>query len=135
MKQKHDIICGTFITAEINIYRSVEPDGKRIGVIDPYSFVFSFKDNTPMKYDVRDDKKNESTFLLYREDDIRLFVVGECDIWIGKKGMKSYSKQDEESCYDYQGNEKALTGIIGNVDKDMFDIKRIVVFQFKLKEE
>ena len=82
-----------------------------------------------MKYDMKQNKKNESTFLLYPEDDQRLFVFGKSDIWVGKKEFKACCKQNEESYYDYQGNEKALTGITEWGNK--FDIKRVVVIQFK----
>ena len=84
-----------------------------------------------MKYEMKEDKKNESAFYLYKQDDNRLFVFGNCDIWIGKKGFKAECEQDEESYYDYQGNEKALTGRSGLKSEDKFDIKRIIVIQFK----
>ena len=51
------------------------------------------------------------------------------DIWVGKKGYKAFCKQDDDSYYDYHGNEKALTGITGNQNK--FEIKRIIVIQFQ----
>ena len=50
------------------------------------------------------------------------------EIWIGKKNIKSYCLQSENSNYDYKGNEKALIGISGKENK--FDIKRFIVIQF-----
>ena len=90
------------------------------GVDDPQSFLFSFKDNKPIKYEMKEDKKNESSFYLYDEDDERLFIFGNCEIWVGKRGEKAGCKQDEQSFYDYKGNEKALCGITGFEEENMF---------------
>ena len=132
IETENDIRYGGFIYSKIDKYRTVDEEGNTHGVEDSQSFLFSFKDNKSMKYEMKEHKKNESTFLLYDEDDDRLFIFGECDIWVGKKGRKAYCKQNEESLYDYQGNENALTG---TENGDKFDTKRIVVYQFKSKEE
>ena len=84
-----------------------------------------------MKYDLKEEKKNQSAFYLYEEDNSRMFVFGKCDIWIGKKGQNAFCNQSEEYHFDYQGNEKALTGKTGLQNDDVFDIKRIIVIQFK----
>ena len=67
-------------------------------------------------------------FYLYKQDDSRLFIFGK-DIWIGKKGFGARCYQDDDCLYDYTGNEKALTGIIGSSNE--FKLKRIIVVQFQ----
>ena len=121
---------GGFVYSMIDKYRTIDEEGKTHGIEDPQSFLFSFKDNKSLKYDMREDKKNKSSFFLYKEDDTRLFVFGKSDIWVGKKEFKACCKQNEESYYDYQGNEKALTGITGLKNTDLIDIKRVIVLQF-----
>ena len=120
---------GGFVYSKIDKYQTEDENGKTHGVIDPKSFVFSFKDNKPMKYEKKEEKKNESSFFLYQEDDPRLFSFGNYDALIGKEEYKAYCYQDADYChYDYRGNEKALTGIIKRENK--IEIKRIIVFQF-----
>ena len=84
-----------------------------------------------MKYELQEEKENESTFFLYKEDDNRLFVFGNDDIWVGKKGNKAICNQDNICCYDYEGTYGALIGRIiwnkGEEDKT----ERIIVIQFQ----
>ena len=92
---------------------------------------FIFKYNKPMKFKLKEDKKNEPIFHLCDSIIDPLFAFGnmsEYEIWIGKKNIKSYCIQNENSNYDYRGNENALIGITGISNK--FDIKRIIVIQF-----
>ena len=84
-----------------------------------------------MKFELKEDKKNEPIFHLC--DCIRdpLFAFGnmsEYEIWIGKENIQSYCRQSQNSIYDYKGKEKALTGISGIENR--FDIKRFIVIQF-----
>ena len=75
--------------------------------------------------------KTEPIFYLCDSDVDPLFAFGklsEYEIWIGKKNIKSYCQQSENSNYDYKGNENALTGISG--EENRFDIKRFIVIQF-----
>ena len=81
--------------------------------------LYSHSKTTPMKYEKKEEMKNESSFFLYDEDDHRLFSFH--DIWMGKKGYKACCNQDDDCNYDYQRNEKALTGITGLNNEDLFD--------------
>ena len=74
---------------------------------------------------------NESVFYLYKEDDTRLFVFGTSNIWVRKEGQTACCRQDNQSQFDYRGNENASTGRSGVTTYDGFEINRIVVFQFK----
>ena len=134
IETKNGIRYGGFVYPIINEYQH-QIDGKWKATNDPQSFLFSFKDNQPMKYELKEEKKNESTFYLHHEDDFRLFVFGTLyhyEIWMGKKGEKAFCCQHSESLYDFKGNENALTGISGiEYGENMFDIKRILVIQFK----
>ena len=90
------------------------------------------KDNMKLEEN-SEDKKNKSSFYLFQEDSNRLFVFGK-DIWVGKKGYNASCNQNDNCCYDYRGNEKALTGITGFRKKDEFEIKRIIEDSFCLLE-
>ena len=84
---------------------------------------------------MKEEKKNESIFHLCEDWHQALFAFGSTDgyeIWVGKKGQKAFCCQHSDSLYDFKGNENALTGISGREYGDnMFDIKRVVVIQFK----
>ena len=129
IETEDNIRYGGFVHPAIDNYQTFDKEGKRHGIVDPQSFVFSFKNNKPMKYEMEEDKKNESVFLLYDNDNPTLFSFGHHDILIKKKGIKSWCQQDGYSYYDYQENWKALTGKEGRTNS--FDIKRIVVIEFK----
>ena len=45
--------------SKIHKYRSIDEEGKTHGVDDPQSFVFSFKDNKPMKYEMKEESKSK----------------------------------------------------------------------------
>ena len=100
--------------------------------IDPKSFVFTFKDDEPMRFKMKKVCKNEPTFLIGNQFKDYLFVFGNADILVGKKGILSYCCQSKDSYYNYGNQLHALTGISGeNGDENEFFIKRVVVIQFK----
>ena len=128
IENEYGIRYGGFIYSTINKYETYNAETWKVeGLNDPESFVFTFKDNQPMKFELKEDKKNEPIFHLCDSIVDPLFAFG-YDIWIGKKNIKSYCQQSENSNYDYKGNEKVLIGITGIENK--FDIKRIIVIQF-----
>ena len=106
--------------SEINLI-----NGKIQQVYDPQSFVFSFKENQPMKYVLKEDKKEQPIITLVEKCG-KYFVFGNADILIKND---SFCIQNQHSSFDYQGNEKALAGKEGW--KESISIKRIVVIQFK----
>ena len=57
---------GGFIYSKIDKCRTKDENGIYHGVIDPKSFVFSFKDNKPMKYEMKEKKKNKTSLYLFR---------------------------------------------------------------------
>ena len=104
------------------------------GIRDLNSFIFTFRDNTPMKFGIKEENyknPNQTHFLLYDEIERRLFVFGHCDIWIPKKGRKAVCSSSSEKTYEYNGIDNVLVGQSGwDHQKDRFDIKRIVVLQY-----
>ena len=114
---------GGFLYSTIDKNQSVDVEGKIYNVFDAQSFLFSFKDNKPMKYELKEDKKSASVFDLFEEWHERLFVFGDDEILIGKKGKNMYSQQNNDSLFFYKGNENALTGKTGWKDKDMINVK------------
>ena len=93
-------------------------------IYDEKAFVFTFKDNKPMKFDIKKDKKYDA-FYLCDKSHFGLFQIG-YDIDIYKQNKKSHILQEERSSFDYQGIENALIGKTG-----YFWPKRIKVFQMK----
>ena len=89
---------GGFISSKIDGYYNY--------ISDENAFVFTFKDNNPMKFDIEKDKKDQA-FFLYE---------------------KSSIYQNKYSSFDYQGVENALTGRTGI---SCFSPKRILVIQMK----
>ena len=110
---------GGFISSKIYKYYFIS---------DENSFLFTFKDNKPMKFDIKKDMKNY-VFLLLKKSDDRLFLIGYDDIYIRKQNIKSTIFQNEDlSSFDYQGIDKAL---IGKTGFWCFSPKRIMVFQME----
>ena len=106
------------------------------GTIDLKSFVFTFKDDEPTKYNLKKDMKKEPTFSIGLYDTETLFSFGlylNHDIWVGKKGAQAYCFQNNKSFFDYRNARNALTDISTeeNGEENKFDIKRVIVLQFK----
>ena len=96
-------------------------------ISDENSFLFTFKDNKPMKFDVKKDFRKNQVFYLFQKSDNWLFQIGH-DIYICKQNEKSTIYQNEHSSFDYQGIEEVLIGRTGGW---CFSPKRIMVFQMK----
>ena len=127
---------GGFVYKKIDKYRTHDEEkNQTLGVIDYNSFIFTFKDDNPMKFVPKEQYKEpnpEPHFLLYKEVDWRMFVFGNCDIYVAKKGRKSVCENNKASLYDFQGIENALSGYTGwDEDKERFNLKRVLVLQFK----
>ena len=118
---------GGFVSSKID--KIVHNDDNKIEnyISDSNSFIFTFKDNKPMKFDIKKDNKYYS-FRLYNEFSNRLFGIGYNDIVICKQYKKSTIYQFEYSSYDYQGIEKA---VIGKIGYQIFSPKRILVIQMR----
>ena len=129
-------IFGGFVFKRIDVYRRFdEKQRKTKGICDNDSFTFTFKDqDNPMNFYVKSEYKtnNEPHFLIYDDNDWRLFVFGNCDIYILKKGRPAACCKLSESIYNYHNEENALVGKSGwDNEKERFEIKRIIVLQFK----
>ena len=108
---------------------------KTFGVVDYDSFTFTFRDDNPMKFNLKEQFKEpnpEPHFILYKNIVWRLFIFGNCDIYVPKKGRKAVCANIKESLYDYKEIENALVGQSGwDEENERFEIKRILVLQFK----
>ena len=99
---------------------------------DEDTFLFTFKDNQPKKFDIL-DKSNG--FKLFDKSDRDLFSFGFYDILVYKSDVDNYYCYWSPSCfqnnnnYDYNKEKDALIG------KEEFKIKQIQVFQMKENEE
>ena len=114
---EHNIKFGGFISSKIDKYHWIS---------DENAFLFTFKDNNPMKFDIEKDDE-DTAFYLCEKSHGYLFEIGYLDIDIFKQNYKSTIYQDDNSSsFDYQGNEKALIGKTGG-----FSPKRILVIQIK----
>ena len=132
-----NILFGGFIYAKAQTYHYNEETKQKDGTVDPNSFVFTFKDNDPMKFELKKDVKKESTFFICTNENIpELFAFGPCgyhDIWVGKKGVNPFCCQNpQKSYYNFRSNKNALVGISGlKYLENQFEIKRFVVIQFQ----
>ena len=134
IEAENDVKFGAFIYEKIPGFpelreNALYPDG----VNDRNSFLFTFKNDSPKKFHVKNEKGylDDVHFILYQDIDWRLCIFGNCDIWIAKKGRKSVCCPTRES--QYQLTEEAeLIGKSGWDElTDKFYVKRIVVFQFQ----
>ena len=131
IETEDNIKCGMFMSSKIDKYRYVDENGDVQGVVDPQSFVFTFRNNQPTKYMMKEEKKNESTCFLYQQDDARMISFGRRDLFIMKKGFGAFCQKRSYSPYDFKGVDGALTGKCGWGYNGKIGIKRVVVFQFE----
>ena len=127
---------GGFLYKIIDRYCETDHEtNKVLGIIDYKSFTFTFKDNNPVKFITKEEYKELTPrphFILYHDIDWRLFVFGNCDIYVAKKGRKALCESNNASLFDYTNFENALVGQSGwDNEKERFDIKRVVVLQFE----
>ena len=113
-----------------------ETDEWQGSTFDPKSFIFTFKDDDPMKFCLKKEFKNKPSFYLCDNSISCLFAFGRegCyEIWIGKKEVSPFCCQNEKvSYYNFKGRKNALTGISGEKTlENQFPIKRVVVIQFQ----
>ena len=100
-------------------------------ITDENAFVFSFKENIPMKYHLLPEKQTSTAFTMYEDWENGLFSFGNEDIWIGKKDIKSRCNQYKDASFKYDKNIEALTGFTGTNEEDLFEIKHIQIIQMK----
>ena len=126
IENEESIWFGCYIHSRIHTIISEDDEE---GIEDSKSFVFTFKNNKPMKFEMKEDKQEEKTIRIFNEDHMNLFVIGNSEIQIGKEGLLGYCNQHEESYYNYHGISKALTNHEG--EENQFDIKQILVWEMK----
>ena len=135
IETEEGIKCGGVLFNYINGYQKFNYDENKLeGIVDENAFLFSFKDNKPMKYEIKQKMKHQPVFFLQNEGDETLFSLGQNDIIVGKKNESTICYQDEESQFDYHNNWKALVGKTGDEKRNEIAIKRVVVFQIKEDE-
>ena len=117
IETNENIKFGGFISSKINKINTFIGDEK--------VFIFTFKDNKPMKYDIKKEKKSIA-FCLWNTLNDYLFNIGNHDIDISKDNNLSSIFQNQTSSFDYKENEKAL---IGKTGWFCVEIKRILVIQ------
>ena len=128
---------GGFLYSKVKSYSYNEITNEMDGSVDPKSFVFTFKDYDPKKFNLKKEYKDKSTFYLNTDENCaELFVFGPCgyhDIWVGKKDLLAFCCQNKQnSYYNFIGFKNALTGISGEeYMENQFGIKRFVVIQFQ----
>ena len=87
IETSENIRFGGFVHSKVDSYRRIV-DEKLFGIVDGESFVFTFKDGVGKKYHLKEDQKIQSVFFLYPSDDDKLFLFGNGEISVGKKGNK-----------------------------------------------
>ena len=123
IENEEGIKIGGFISTQIDKITNYGDNKKWIS--DEKSFLFTFKDNKSMKYDIKKDKQDKA-FCLYDKSHLNLFSIGNNDIVIEKIMDNTRIYQNERSSFDYEGKENALIGKTGD-----FSTKRIIVIQMK----
>ena len=112
---------GGFISSKIDEYEK--------WISDENAFLFTFKDNNQMKFDIKKDMKKDDEFFVFHKSSNNLFQIGYHDIWICKQyGDSEIHQNGFKSSFDYQGIENALIGKTGDY---CISPKRIMVFQMK----
>ena len=127
IENEEGIKIGGFISSKIDKITNYddEEEENEEWIADEKSFVFTFKDNKSMKYDIKKDKQDKA-FCLYHKSHLNLFSIGNNDIVIEKIMDNTRIYQNERSSFDYEGKENALIGKTGYLST-----KRIIVIQMK----
>ena len=123
VQSDNDIHFGTYIHSKIgNIGWCHKESG------DDKSFTFSFKDDIPRKFSIKQNAK--IVFHLNSSSDSLLFGIGSNDYNINKKNCKSSLAQQQQSnaTFDYNSINHPFTGSSGG---DCFTHKRVVVIQME----
>ena len=113
-----DIQFGGFISTKINKIDKL--------IFDENAFAFTFKDNKPMKFNLKKDNKKHASFKLFDKNNERLFLLGEGDIMLNKFHRYSSLYENESCSFDYEGNKNVLIGKTGFL---CLTLKRIIVIQ------
>ena len=108
------------------LYSKIQTDIKN-GIIDANSFLFTFKNNNPMKFNLKKLHKSKSVFNLNTDENREeLFTFGKDEICIKQKEFLSYCNNSENSYYNLKEKIDSLT----DFENKKFTIKRIVVIRF-----
>ena len=92
---------------------------------DENAFVFTFKNDKPLLFPIR-NKDKKFAFKLYSFHDEELFSIGLNDIIISKRKHRSTLYQDNYSSFHYKGYDNVL---IGKTGWKCFYPKRILIIQ------
>ena len=106
------IIIGFFIYSQITNY----------SIVDGNSFLFSFANNNPMKYEVKSMKKDKEIFHLYDHLNKKLWSIGNNAIVVNKDKTIQFNK-NINSFFDF------------NWDGPFWKYQRLVVIQFAEEKE
>ena len=128
IETEDNIKFGGFISSKIDKIYS-KPKWEKIS--DENAFIFTFKDDKLMKFDIKKDKTNDVFWLWDNSYDI-LFKIGFIDIIIGKQNKESSICQNDYCQFDYKENKNAL---IGKTGTDSCKQKRILVIQMRSENE
>ena len=122
---------GGFISNEIDKV-SIFDVNRRIwvdSIVDKNAFIFTFKNDEPKKFKMKENGNNWSFFLYSQNDSAQLlFAIGGGDL-IVNENYTGHVYQDQYSSFDYEGNDNALIGNLGNVHLSNIKIKRILIIQ------
>ena len=105
------------------------------GIIDSKSFLFSFTQLIPKKFDLVNSNTQKSIFFLFHQNDKELFTFGQNELYVYKKGMKSYCCQNKESLFNYQNCENVFINSQEKCQQVQFSVQRIVVVELKECDE
>ena len=127
-----DVVFGAFVDVPMDRYHSYDVrKEERNGIVCKNSILFSFKQGNDRIYQLHKVKQLNPTIFLFTQHDKQLIMFGNEDLCIMKKCYKSYCMQNEESYYNYEGNDKALSNHSGNESSERFELKRMVVVEFE----
>ena len=119
MIESNDIYFGGYSNAK------VKKNGDYI--VDSQSFLFTFKDNEAMKFDLLPNRQTHS-FCMYPSHEKLLFTYGLNDLHIYKQMSRIICKQTQTSSYNYNGIENALIGKASDI------YSRIIVYQLQASD-
>ena len=127
---------GIIIKSPIKYYTYFENEiQKGYSNVDNEMILFSLQSNgrsdIPMSFEIQEDKIGNAFWLFPKEEE-RLFVVGGCDISIGKENSK-----DKCWCYQYSFHYHSMKQILVGKEgpQNPFTVKRILVFQMYETDE
>ena len=131
--------CGCYINEKIDKYSKPY---KNEGIIDSQSFMFTFGSKNSKKFDLKENCKDKVMFKLFDNKSDMLVSIGNDELIIRKKELKSIYNQHEECIFDYGNEQLALMCEIDkrnyqnkDINKIKIDVSRVMVLQMREKNE